>query len=78
MRSRCELEIVSHALDLPLLRSKSAERDTRGVNKAKRGGERENRMLLRSRQVIGCERQGRGRGEAFRRIGVALDHFVMD
>lgn len=45
--SPCELEVRTHALDVPELLDKSAKRDTRGVNEAKRGGQREQHLLLR-------------------------------
>ena len=50
---RCELELRTHALELPELLGKSARRDTRGVNDAKRGGDAENRIVLRA-DGAGC------------------------
>ena len=50
---RCELELRTHALELPELLDKSARRDTRGVNDAKRGGDAENHIVLRANGA-GC------------------------
>lgn len=46
---RCEVEMSSHALALPTLLEKSAQRDTRGVNDVKKGDARENHLVVQSR-----------------------------
>ena len=44
---QCEIELRTREIAVPLLRDKSAKRETRsGLNEAKRGGALENNMVL--------------------------------